>query len=89
MAERLLLVETTSSDGVPARIAQLLAQRRVRVGSLHMARQPGSGVWSIRLVVDVTEENQAELLVKRLNRVVDVIRVVDTAVSGPRGGCAG
>jgi acetolactate synthase small subunit len=78
MAERLLLVETTSSDQVPARIARLLAQRRVQVGSLHMARQPGGGAWSIRLVVDVTDENQAELLVKRLNRVVDVIRVIDT-----------
>jgi acetolactate synthase regulatory subunit len=84
MAERLLLVETTSSDEVPARIARLLAQRRVRVGSLHMARQPGSGVWSIQLVVDVTDENQAELLVKRLNRVVDVICVVDTASASRR-----
>jgi acetolactate synthase small subunit len=86
MAERLLLVETTSSDGVPARIAHLLAQRRVRVGSLHMTRQPGSGRWSIRLVVDVAEENQAELLVKRLNRVVDVVRVVDTAAAAARSG---
>jgi acetolactate synthase regulatory subunit len=51
-----------------------------------MARQPGSGGWSIRLVVDVAEENQAELLVKRLNRVVDVIRVIDTAAAAARSG---
>ena len=84
MADRLLLMETTSSDAVPARITQLLAQRRMRVGSLHMARRPGDGTWSIQLVVDLADESQAELLVKRLNRLVDVIRVVDSEAEPTR-----
>jgi acetolactate synthase small subunit len=79
MADRLLLVETTGSDQIPTRIAGLLAQRRMQVSSLQMARLPGDGAWSVRLVVDVTDENQAELLVKRLNRIIDVVRVIDTA----------
>jgi hypothetical protein len=41
-----------------------------------MARRLGDGAWSIRLVVDVADDNQATLLVKRLNRIVDVIYVV-------------
>jgi acetolactate synthase small subunit len=81
MADRLLLVETTGSDEVPTRITRLLAQRRMQVSSLHMARRPDDRAWSVRLVVDVADENQAELLVKRLNRIIDVIRVVDTAGS--------
>jgi acetolactate synthase small subunit len=91
MADRLLWVETTSSDDVPARITRLLVQRRTRITSFHMARGPGDGAWSIQLVVDVTGTAQAELLVKRLSRLIDVIRVVDTG-SGPadqRGPAAG
>ena len=76
MANRVLRVEATSSDEVPARITGLLAQRRTQVSSLHMARRLGDGAWSIQLVVDVTDDNQATLLVKRLNRIVDVIYVV-------------
>jgi acetolactate synthase regulatory subunit len=88
MADHLLRVETTSSDQVPARITRLLAQRRVPVRSLRMARRPGDHAWSIHLIVGLTEQAEVELLVKRLNRVVDVICVVDTAVSGPPSGCA-
>jgi acetolactate synthase small subunit len=51
----------------------------MQVSSLHMARGPGDRAWSVRLVVDVADENQAELLVKRLNRIIDVVRVIDTA----------
>jgi acetolactate synthase regulatory subunit len=80
MADHLLQVETTSSAEVPTRITRLLAQRRMRVRGLHMARRPSDDAWSIQLVVDVPDENQAELLVKRLNRLVDVIRVVDSAI---------
>ena len=84
MANLVLRVEATSSDEVPARITGLLAQRRTQVSSLHMARRLGDGAWSIRLVVDVADDNQATLLVKRLNRIVDVIRVVDRDTGPPR-----
>ena len=77
MADRLLLVETTSSDEIPARIIRMLTQRRTQIVSLHMARRHNGGAWFIQLVVDVTGENEIELLVKRLNRLVDVISVVD------------
>ena len=77
MANLVLRVEATSSDEVPARITGLLAQRRTQVSSLHMARRLGDGAWSIQLVVDVTDDNQATLLANRLSRLVDVIRVVD------------
>ncbi|MGH3246884.1 MAG: ACT domain-containing protein [Trebonia sp.] len=75
MTEHSLRVETTSSDEVPARITRLLAQRRVPVRSLRMARRPGDRAWSIHLVVGLTEQTEVELLVKRLNRLIDVTRV--------------
>jgi acetolactate synthase small subunit len=83
MADRVVRVEATSSDEVPARITGLLAQRRMQVSSLHMARRLGDGAWSIQLTVTVADDNQAKLLVKRLNRLVDVVRVVDPDAGAP------
>jgi acetolactate synthase regulatory subunit len=82
MADHWVRVETTSSDDVPARITRLLAQRRMRVRALHMSRRPGDDGWAIQVIVDMADHTEVELLVKRLNRLIDVIRVVHDA--GPR-----
>ncbi|WAX58484.1 hypothetical protein M6B22_06890 [Jatrophihabitans cynanchi] len=76
MTERLLLVETTGSDEVPARITRLLAQRRVRLASAYVTRRTDDDGWAVQLVVDVTGDDEVSLLVKRLNRLIDVVRVI-------------
>jgi acetolactate synthase I/III small subunit len=76
VVDRLLCVEATASSVVPRRITGLLAQRRMPVSSMHMSRRPEDGSWYIQLVVDLADASEVDLLVKRLNRVVDVVRVL-------------
>ena len=77
MVHRLLCVEATASSKVPTRISGLLAQRQVPVIGMHMNRRPEDGSWYIQLVVDLADADEEELLVKRLDRIVDVVRVFD------------
>lgn len=75
MSVHLLSVDATGSDEVPARLTRLLAQRHVQLMCVHMTRRAQTGAWSVQLLVDLHRPTELDLLIKRLNRVIDVVRV--------------
>lgn len=77
MVEHLLCVIASDARAVPARVCGLLAQRSVEVSSIQMAKPAGSTRWWIQLVVCLDRNGDVELVVKWLNRLVDVVKVVD------------
>lgn len=86
MADHLLCLDATGASELPARIMRVLIQRRVRLTSVTMSRLPDGGAWSAQLHVDAGDQAEVELLVKRLNRIVDVLRVrwMDDGRNGAR-----
>lgn len=77
MVEHLLSVLGTDSRTLPARVCGLLAQRNIPVSSVQMAKPVGSQHWWIQLVVCVDSTTEVQLVVNRLNRLVDVVKVSD------------
>jgi acetolactate synthase I/III small subunit len=77
VAEHLLSVVATDTSVVPARVCGLLAQRNIAVSSIQMVKPAGGAYWCIQLVVCLGPEESVELVVKRLNRLVDVVKVVE------------
>lgn len=77
MVERLLCVLGTDSRILPARVCGLLAQRNIPVTSIQMTKPVGSQHWWIRLVVLVESTTDVQLVVNRLDRLVDVIKVIN------------
>ena len=75
MKHRVLRVFTSNRALVLGRIVQL-AHRRTKVVSLTASSRDG-GPPQIHLVVDVPDDAMLELLVRRLNRLVDVDKVVE------------
>lgn len=75
MTQRLLHIEAAPGSNVPARVTGLLAQRQISVSSLHAESQP-AGCWSIQVTAHVQDDQALERLVKWLNRLVDVTRVL-------------
>jgi len=87
MRSHTLQLTTTASPTAPARVLALCAQRGVDVGGIHADRLDRESAWRIELGVTVDDEAALELLICRLNRLVDVIdlRLLDE-VSGPHAG---
>jgi acetolactate synthase-1/3 small subunit len=57
-------------------VAGLALPSDIVVVGMQFSHPPGSPLWLIHLTVSVPSERQLELLTKRLNRLVDVRRVV-------------
>jgi acetolactate synthase I/III small subunit len=72
-----LCIVARDSRWIPARICGVLAQRNVAATSIQMCKPEGSRNWWIHLVVELDEPKEAQLLLKQLNRLVDVITVID------------
>ena len=77
MLERVLSVVAAGDRRVPSRICALLAQRVVTISSIKMSHNPATSRWIIELVACIEDDADLELLVKRLDRLVDVLEVVD------------
>lgn len=79
-------VSTVGAQSVTA-VAQMLLQRNVPVTALAAVRHsdPAADGYDIRLTAEVSEAG-AEMLVKRLNRLLDVVKVtrIEPAVSHRR-----
>lgn len=82
VSEHQLCMLTSDSLMIPTRVCNLLAARKISVDSVQMTKLAGSSRWWIQLVVRVAEPDDVELLVKRLNRLIDVIKVIDIT-AGP------
>ncbi|MEW2507768.1 hypothetical protein AB0878_45640 [Amycolatopsis sp. NPDC047767] len=76
MSEHLLAVTASPGRHVPARIAGLVLPSDIEVSGLQFSRPPGPKLWWIQMTVRVPCQERLELLVKRLNRLVEVLRVV-------------
>jgi acetolactate synthase regulatory subunit len=75
VVEHLLCMLGTDSIRLPSSICGLLAQRNIAASSIHMTKPSGSDHWWVQLVVSVDSTAEAELVVKRLDRLVDVVNV--------------
>nr|WP_271209002.1 acetolactate synthase small subunit [Rhodococcus wratislaviensis]GLK33437.1 acetolactate synthase small subunit [Rhodococcus wratislaviensis] len=84
MSEHQLVVVTGPGRDVPARVAGLLLPLDIEISSMQFSRQPDPELWWIQLAVRVPSEERLALLTKRLNRIVDVTRVVTVGPQGHR-----
>ncbi|WP_033295443.1 ACT domain-containing protein [Amycolatopsis jejuensis] len=82
MPAHVLSLIATDAHAVPARVCSLLAQRRVAVDSMQISRLPGAPAWWIQLGLRPGEDRDFELLIKRMNRLVDVVKVVGITGDG-------
>jgi acetolactate synthase regulatory subunit len=57
----------------------LLAHRNAGFTSFAVSRGRGDGQMSLRILAEATDPNEIDLLVRRLNRLVDVVDVVIAA----------
>lgn len=83
MLERVLSLVAVDDRRVPSRICGLLAQRVVTISSIQMTHDHAASQWTIQLVACVANEFELELLIKRLERLVDVLTVTDIEATGP------
>lgn len=81
MLERMLSLVAVDDRRVPTRICGLLAQRVVTIKSIQMTHDRAAAKWTIQLVACVENELELELLIKRLDRLVDVLEVVEIAAT--------
>jgi acetolactate synthase-1/3 small subunit len=84
MPEHLLAVVAAPGRDVPAHVTGLLMPLDVEVVGMQLSHPPGSDLWWIQLSVRAPSPARVELLVKRLNRLVDVLRVVPPEPGGHR-----
>lgn len=84
MPEHLLAVVAGPGRDVPARVTGLLMPLDVEVIGMQFSHPPDSELWWIQLTVRIASSTRLELLVKRLNRLVDVLRVVVLEPGGHR-----
>ena len=84
MPDYLLAVVTCPGRGVPARVAGLLLPTDIEITGMQFSHPPDSEAWWIQLAVRTPSAERLELLTKRLNRLVDVVRVVTLEPDGHR-----
>jgi acetolactate synthase-1/3 small subunit len=82
MSEHHLAIVAGPGRDVPARVAGLVLPMDLEIISLQFIRQSDPDRWRIQLAVHVSSADRLELLTKRLNRLVDVTRVI---IVGARG----
>ncbi|NIH87113.1 hypothetical protein [Amycolatopsis granulosa] len=84
MQEHLLAVVAGPGSDVPARVTGLLLPSDVDIVGMQFSHPPDSQLWWIQLAVRVPSPDRLELLTKRLNRLVAVLRVVTLEPGGHR-----
>lgn len=76
MPEYLIAVVAGQGRQVLAQVAGLLLPPSIEIVGMQCSHPPDSGLWGIQLTVRVSSRDGLELLTKRLNRLIDVRRVV-------------
>lgn len=83
MIERAIRITSSAADSVPLRICSLLVQRRIAVRNVQMSRSPQTERWMIDLVVRLESIDKLSLVLRQLDRLVDVVQIVESSpVSG-------
>ncbi|WP_341729174.1 acetolactate synthase small subunit [Brooklawnia sp.] len=77
MTNHTLSVLVSDQPGVLARVASLFSRRGFNIESLAVGSTEKEGVSRITLVTEVDEGNVLEQLVKQLNKLVEVYKVIE------------
>ena len=79
MPDYVICLLATSATSVPSRICTLLAQRQVKLVSLQVSRSHEREGWLVQLAVTLDKPAELDLLISRLDRLIDVVAVIDAA----------
>lgn len=76
MRECQFVIEARPNRGFPARLSGLLLPLEIELIGMQVDRIMDPDRWCVHLTVHLTSDRQLEFVAKRLNRLVDVERVV-------------
>lgn len=82
MHDHLICLTATDNRAVLARLSVVLVQRQAAIVTMQFSWLPDTRSWRIQLVVRVASDRERELLVKRLNRLVDITKVIQLPDKG-------
>ncbi|MBS7576327.1 MULTISPECIES: acetolactate synthase small subunit [unclassified Enterococcus] len=74
---RMLTAKLNNTSGVLNRFTGVLSRRQVNIESISVGPTDQPHLSRITIVIDVETLNEVELVVKQLNRMIDVVRVRD------------
>ncbi|KUI39246.1 hypothetical protein [Mycobacterium sp. GA-2829] len=78
MPEQQLAIVTGPGRAVPARLTGMVLPLDIEIIHMTFAHPPQSDRWDVRLTVRVPTRERLDLLIARLNRLIDVIEVSAT-----------
>ena len=74
---RMLTAKLKNSTGVLNRFTVVLSRRQVNIESISVGHTVEKDISRITIIIDVESIEEVELIIKQLNRLIDVIRVRD------------
>lgn len=74
---RMLTAKMKNSTGVLNRFTGVLSRRQVNIESISVGHTSEPDISRITIIIDVASLEEVELIIKQLNRLIDVVRVRD------------
>ncbi|MGT2930377.1 acetolactate synthase small subunit [Streptococcus dentasini] len=74
---RMLAAKLYNSTGVLNRFTGVLLRRQVNIESISVGHTEEEGISRITIIIEVDSLEEAEQIIKQLNRLIDVVRVRD------------
>lgn len=74
---RMLTAKLQNSTGVLNRFTGVLSRRQVNIESISVGATDEPHISRITIIIDVNTLDEAEQIIKQLNRLIDVVRVRD------------
>lgn len=74
---RMLTAKLKNSTGVLNRFTGVLSRRQVNIESISVGHTDEPEISRITIIIDVETLEESELIIKQLNRLIDVVRVRD------------
>ncbi|MFC3928524.1 acetolactate synthase small subunit [Streptococcus caprae] len=74
---RMLTAKMKNSTGVLNRFTGILSRRQVNIESISVGHTSEPNTSRITVIIDVESMEEVELIIKQLNRMIDVVRVRD------------
>ncbi|WP_032800606.1 acetolactate synthase small subunit, partial [Streptococcus sobrinus] len=74
---RMLTARLRNTAGVLNRFTGVLLRKQINIEEVSAGHTEEEGVTRITVIVDVASLEEADLIIKQLNRLIDVIRVRD------------
>ncbi len=74
---RMLTAKMKDTTGVLNRFTGVLSRRQVNIESISVGHTSEPNISRITIIIDVASLEEVELIIKQLNRLIDVVRVRD------------